>query len=148
MTKESYPPCGGNHVGNVSTGPVVKRRQLLLALAAIAWCPLARTQSDEPQLGTPGKDAGWIPTPAGMVEAMLQMARAGASDYVVDLGSGDGRIPILAAKEFNARALGIELNPELVAYSVRAAAREGLADHVRFVHGDIFEVAELTPTRV
>lgn len=115
------------------------RRRALLALAALAWLLPGRAQEREPVLGTPGKDAGWIPTPAGMVEALLQAARVSPSDYVVDLGSGDGRIPILAAKQFGARALGIEFNAELVAYSERAAAREGVAGRVRFVRGDIFE---------
>src|SRR5207244_3013002 len=62
-----------------------------------------------------------------------------SADYVVDLGSGDGRIPILAAKTYGSRALGIELNGDLVAYSQQQAARAGLADRVKFVRGDIFE---------
>jgi SAM-dependent methyltransferase len=115
------------------------RRTLITALPLLVLGAKAAAQVPEPQLGTPGKDAGWIPTPAGMVEAMLAMARVSGKDYVVDLGSGDGRIPILAAKRFGARALGIELNGDLVAYSVQAAAREGVADRVKFVRGDIFE---------
>jgi hypothetical protein len=91
-----------------------------------------------PVLGTPGKDSGWIPTPAGMVEAMLEMAGVTREDTVVDLGSGDGRIPILAAKMFGARGLGIEYNGDLVTYSKGVARREGLADRVEFIQGDIF----------
>jgi SAM-dependent methyltransferase len=92
-----------------------------------------------PELGTPGKDAGWIPTPNGMVESMLEMADVSQADFVVDLGSGDGRIPILAAKQFGARAMGIELNPDMVAYSQRAATSAGVADRAKFVRGDIFQ---------
>jgi SAM-dependent methyltransferase len=117
-----------------------QRRALLIALPLLACAPRARAQNaPQPVFGTPGKDAGWIPTPNGMVEAMLKMARVSPSDLLVDLGSGDGRIPILAAREFGSRALGIELNGDLVAYSEQAAAREGLAGRVKFVRGDIFE---------
>jgi len=119
------------------------------ALAAISGLPLlglplaAYTQTapvPEPVFGTPGKDSGWIPTPAGMVETMLEMAGVTASDLVCDLGSGDGRIPLLAAKRYGARGLGIEYNGDLVRYSDSVALKEGLADRVKFVQGDIFAV--------
>lgn len=132
--------------------PIQARRRLLrqglLALAApalagmtpLASRALAQSAPAEPVpvLGTPGKDSGWIPTPAGMVEAMLEMAGVTREDTVVDLGSGDGRIPILAAKMFGARGLGIEYNGDLVTYSKGVARREGLADRVEFIQGDIF----------
>jgi SAM-dependent methyltransferase len=92
----------------------------------------------KPLYGTASKDSGYIPTPATLVERMLVMARVGPDDLLVDLGSGDGRIPLLAAQRFGARALGIELIPELVAYSRREAERLGLGERVRFVQGDIF----------
>jgi len=117
-----------------------RRRALLLALAACA--PFARaeeTKAPEPVFGTPGKDAGWIPTPDTMVEAMLKLARLSSADLLVDLGSGDGRIPILAAREFGSRGLGIEFNADLVAYSRQRAVREGVADRVKFIRGDIFQ---------
>ena len=117
-----------------------KRRDLVftLPLACFSSCAFAQS-APEPVFGTPGKDAGWIPTPSGMVDAMLRVARVSASDLVVDLGSGDGRIPILAAKSFGSRGLGIELNGDLVAYSQEQAVKEGVADRVKFVRGDIFE---------
>jgi len=116
------------------------RRAFLAALPLIACARTVLAQEPpQPVFGTPGKDAGWIPTPAGMVEAMLRMARVSPSDLVVDLGSGDGRIPILAAKSFGSRGLGIELNGDLVAYSVREAQRAGVGARVKFVRGDIFE---------
>lgn len=117
-------------------------RRTLLASMALAALPLgafAQT-APAPVFGTPGKDAGWIPTPAPMVEGMLRMAGVSRDDLVVDLGSGDGRIPIFAAKAFGARGLGIELNKDLVAYSIETAKKEGVADRARFVNGDIFEV--------
>ncbi|OGA79158.1 MAG: hypothetical protein A3G27_00220 [Betaproteobacteria bacterium RIFCSPLOWO2_12_FULL_66_14] len=128
-----------SHFPTPAVQPSLRRRALLLSLPLLAAGSRAWSQAPEPKLGTPGKDAGWIPTPAGMVEAMLAMARVSKSDLVVDLGSGDGRIPILAAKLFGARALGVELNADLVAYSDQAAAKEGVADRVKFVRGDIFE---------
>ena len=118
------------------------RRQALLASFALAALPISvfAQSAPAPVLGTPGKDAGWIPTPAPMVEGMLRMAGVSKNDLVVDLGSGDGRIPIFAAKAFGARGLGIELNRDLVAYSVESAKKEGVSDRARFVQGDIFEV--------
>jgi SAM-dependent methyltransferase len=118
--------------------PMNRRRRALLTLPLLAAAP-ALAQVKEPVLGTPGQDAGWIPTPNGMVEAMLEMAKVTKADFVVDLGSGDGRIPILAAKQFGARAMGVELNGDLVAYSDASARKEGVADRVKFVHGDIFK---------
>jgi SAM-dependent methyltransferase len=110
----------------------------LPALPALACLTNAYAQVPEPVLGTPGKDSGWIPTPNGMVEAMLEMAGTSPADTVVDLGSGDGRIPILAAKRYGARGLGIEYNGDLVKYSDSVAQKEGLSDRVKFVQGDIF----------
>ncbi|HEY0337139.1 MAG TPA: methyltransferase domain-containing protein [Burkholderiales bacterium] len=89
-------------------------------------------------MGQKGKDVVWIPSPAGMVEKMLDMAHVTRLDYVIDLGSGDGRNVIAAAKR-GARALGVEYNPDLVELSKRTAASEGVADRVTFVQGDMFE---------
>ncbi len=126
---------------NTAIAPCARRRALLASLALGALPLSAFAQSaPAPVFGTPGKDAGWIPTPAPMVEGMLRMAGVSRDDLVVDLGSGDGRIPIFAAKAFGARGLGIELNRDLVAYSVETAKKEGVADRATFVNGDIFEV--------
>jgi SAM-dependent methyltransferase len=94
-------------------------------------------ESFEPVVGQPGKDVVWVPTPDAVVQAMLDMANVGADDYVVDLGSGDGKIAIAAARR-GARALGIEYNPKMVEISKRNAEAAGV-DNVRFVQGDIFE---------
>ena len=122
-----------------------RRRRLLLAAASMAFAGTSRAQNaaqpaPQPVFGTPGKDAGWIPTPDGMVEAMLRLGKTTREDFVVDLGSGDGRIPIFAAQVFGARSMGVEYNPDLVAFSQQRARNAGLADRVRFIRGDVFEV--------
>jgi SAM-dependent methyltransferase len=93
----------------------------------------------EPKPYQEGKDVIWLPTPQALVDKMLQMAQVGPRDFVIDLGSGDGRTVITAAKKFGARAMGIEYNPDMVEYSTRAAAREGVAGKVRFMKADLFE---------
>lgn len=103
-----------------------------IALAQSAPAPYV------PSSGQPGKDVVWVPTDQGLVDRMLDMARVTADDYLVDLGSGDGRTVITAAKR-GARALGIEYNPDMVALSRRAAEAEGVAERAEFRQGDIFE---------
>jgi SAM-dependent methyltransferase len=92
----------------------------------------------EPVEGQPGKDVVWVPTPPVLVEKMLDMARVTPRDYVMDLGSGDGRNVIAAAKR-GARALGVEYNPDMVELSRRIAIKEGVADKATFVQGDMYE---------
>jgi SAM-dependent methyltransferase len=92
----------------------------------------------KPQVGQKGKDVIWIPTPQALVDKMLDMAKVMPQDYVIDLGSGDGRMVITAAKR-GARALGIEYNPDLVELSKRNAANEGVGENARFVKADLFE---------
>jgi precorrin-6B methylase 2 len=92
----------------------------------------------EPTVGQAGKDVVWVPTPDTLVEKMLDMAQVTARDYVIDLGSGDGRTVIAAAKR-GARALGIEYNPDMVELSKRNAAAAGVADKATFIKADIFE---------
>jgi SAM-dependent methyltransferase len=96
------------------------------------------TEADDPYVGQPGKDVIWVPTPLTLVEKMLDMAAVTAKDYVMDLGSGDGRNIIAAAKR-GARALGVEYDPKLVELSRRRAAAEGVAHRASFVQGDMFE---------
>jgi len=92
----------------------------------------------EPKSGQAGKDVVWVPTQQALVDTMLNMAGATPADYVIDLGSGDGRTVITAAKR-GIRALGIEYNPDLVALSQRNAQQEGVAERATFRHGDIFQ---------
>jgi hypothetical protein len=118
------------------------RGVVVLALAAFAATAAAQAQKKEdftPQVGQAGKDVIWVPTPEELVERMLRMAQTTPNDFVIDLGSGDGRIAITAGKKFNARAMGIEYNPDMVEVSNRNASKEGVAAKVRFVKADIFE---------
>jgi SAM-dependent methyltransferase len=92
----------------------------------------------EPQVGQAGKDVVWVPTPQILVEKMLDLAEVTPKDFVVDLGSGDGRNIIAAAKR-GARAVGFEYNPDMVELSRWTAAKEGVSDKATFVQGDMFE---------
>ena len=95
-------------------------------------------QEFQPQVGQEGKDVIWVPTPQALVDKMLDMAKVTAKDYVIDLGSGDGRTVITAAKR-GAKALGIEYNPDMVELSKRNAAKEGVSDKASFMKADLFE---------
>ena len=109
---------------------------LLLAIAASPAA--AQDKPFEPQVGQAGKDVVWVPTPEAMVERMLDLAKVTPQDFVMDLGSGDGRNVIGAARR-GARALGVEYNPDMVALSQRRAREAGVADRAQFVQGDMFE---------
>ena len=91
-----------------------------------------------PQIGQQGKDVIWVPTPESLVERMLDMTGVTARDYVIDLGAGDGRTVIAAAKR-GARALGIEYNPDMVVLAKRNAEKAGVGDRAQFLQGDIFK---------
>jgi hypothetical protein len=93
----------------------------------------------KPQSGQAGKDVIWVPTPDGVVNRMLTMAKTTPKDYVIDLGAGDGKIAIAAARDFGARALGIEYNPDMVKLANCMARAAGVADKAQIKHGDIFK---------
>jgi len=112
-----------------------------LCLALFLACGLAQAQPAkeyEPSVGQEGKDVVWVPTPQELVDKMLDMAKVTPKDYVIDLGSGDGRTVITAAKR-GSKALGIEYNPDMVELSKRNAAKEGVGDKANFVKADLFE---------
>jgi SAM-dependent methyltransferase len=92
----------------------------------------------QPSVGQEGKDVIWVPTPQALVDKMLDLAKVTPKDNVIDLGSGDGRTVITAAKR-GAHALGIEYNPDMVELSKRNAAKEGVSDRASFVKADLFE---------
>lgn len=119
-----------------------RRSSLLfwLVLGITSSCAQAQSGKSEyqPQVGQEGKDVIWVPTPQPLVDRMLDMGKVTSQDYVIDLGSGDGRTVITAAKR-GARALGIEYNPEMVELSRRNAAKEGVNDRASFVKADLFE---------
>jgi Methyltransferase domain len=92
----------------------------------------------QPEVGQAGKDVVWVPTPQALVDKMLEMAKVTPKDYVIDLGSGDGRTVITAAKK-GSKALGIEYNPDMVELSKKNAAKEGVSDKASFMKADLFE---------
>jgi len=112
-----------------------------LTLSAVASCAFAQAQSTQdfhPEVGQIGKDVVWVPSPEQLVDKMLDMAKVTPKDFVMDLGSGDGRTVIAAARR-GAHTLGVEYNPDMVALSKRNAAKAGVSDKARFVEGDIFK---------
>jgi SAM-dependent methyltransferase len=109
------------------------------ALAAPAFAQAQKEASTyEPSSGQPGKDVVWVPTPQVVVDKMLDMAKLGSRDFVMDLGSGDGRTVITAAKR-GARALGVEYNPDMVELPKRNAEKEGVSGKAAFIKADLFE---------
>jgi SAM-dependent methyltransferase len=107
-------------------------------LAGAAMATEAPDKPYEPTVGQEGKDVVWVPTPFSLVEKMLDLAKVTPQDYVMDLGSGDGRNVIAAAKR-GARALGVEYNADMVELSRRNAAKAGVDERAQFVQGDMYE---------
>jgi len=117
------------------------RWTLGLALTGVTFTAFGQNQAAkpfEPQVGQEGKDVVWVPTPQALVDRMLDMAKVTPKDYVMDLGSGDGRTVITAAKR-GVRATGIEYNPEMVELSKRNAEKEGVSARAEFKKADLFE---------
>ena len=121
-----------------------------LLAAALAGCGGAapeRTTAAPPAATAPAPpkqdaelDVPYVPTPTVVVDRMLEMAKVKKGDVVYDLGSGDGRIVITAAQKYGARGIGYDLNPQRIAESNENAKKAGVADRVRFVQQDLFEV--------
>ena len=112
---------------------------LLAACSALAFAqPQKAPAAYEPTSGQEGKDVVWVPTSQALVDRMLDMAKVTPRDFVMDLGSGDGRTVITAAKR-GARALGVEYNPDMVALSQKNAEKEGVGGRATFVKADLFE---------
>ena len=107
---------------------------LLLATASVACAQ----QDFKPYVGQQGKDVVWVPTPDEVVDRMLTMAQTKPEDFVVDLGAGDGKIAIAAAKKFGAKSMGVEYNPDMVAFAQKNAQAAGVTGKAQIVHGDIF----------
>jgi hypothetical protein len=99
----------------------------------------APVAAQAPVKGQEGKDVIWWPTPDSLVQMMLKTANVTDKDYVVDLGAGDGKIVIAAARDFGARALGLEYNPDLVAFARKEAEKAGVSDKAKFERADIFK---------
>jgi len=126
---------------------ILRGAALALAFAMLAAAPVASAQPFKPYVGQQGKDVVWVPTPDEVVERMLNMAQTKPEDYVIDLGAGDGKIAITAAKKFGARALGVEYNPEMVSHAQSNARAAGVLGKAQIVHGDIF-VTDFTKATV
>jgi precorrin-6B methylase 2 len=123
-----------------------RSRPLRWAVSAIgimlmSSCIFVRAQEKgeyQPKVGQAGKDVVWVPTQQDLVDRMLEMAKVTSRDYVIDLGSGDGRTVITAAK-LGAQALGIEYNPDMVELSKRNAVDAGVTSNASFIKADLFE---------
>src|SRR5881628_2927533 len=109
-----------------------------LALAGIVYGQAKQAAQFEPQVGQAGKDVVWVPTPQELVNKMLDLAKVTPQDFLMDLGSGDGRTVITAAKR-GTRAMGIEYNPDMVELSTKNAAAAGVTGKATFVKADLFE---------
>lgn len=123
---------------------------LLCGIAVQVQAQSVQTASDQsardacektfkPSTGQSGKDVVWVPTNDPLVTRMLDMAKVNKNDLVYDLGAGDGKIAIAAAKQFGARAIGVEYNPDMARLAQCLVRAEGVADKVKVVQGDIFE---------
>jgi precorrin-6B methylase 2 len=111
---------------------------LVLLAPSTTFAQSAQSETFQPTVGQPGKDVVWVPTPQELVEKMLDLAKVTKQDFLMDLGSGDGRTVIAAAKR-GLRAQGVEYNPDMVALSQRNAKEAGVSDRAQFVKADLFE---------
>ncbi|MGH9386488.1 MAG: class I SAM-dependent methyltransferase [Vicinamibacterales bacterium] len=118
---------------------MVGRACLVLSIVVIALSlPVRAQQVYQPTVGQAGKDVVWVPTSLELIEKMLDLANVTRDDFVIDLGSGDGRNVIAAARR-GARGLGVEFNPDMVGLSKRLAAEAGVSQLATFVEGDMYE---------
>jgi len=124
-------------------------RSIALVVAAVCGAGLfVAASTTSPQSATAAApDVLFVPTPQPVVEAMLEAAGVKAGDVVYDLGCGDGRIVITAARKFGARGVGIDIDPAMVKAATAEAASAGVADRVRFITGNLFS-ADLSDATV
>ncbi len=116
----------------------------LCLLAGFLWpAPAAAAQTPEASKSL----APWVPTPPEIVDKLLEAGEVKANEVVYDLGAGDGRVVIAAAKKFKARAVGVEISPKLVETAMQRIKEEGLEDRAKIIHGDLREV-DLSPADV
>ena len=124
--------------------PLASRRTLFALVVlcvglCLAGCAGQAPQGYQPRLGQAGKDVMWLPTRDALLARMLQVAAVGPDDLLADLGAGDGKILVAAARDHGARALGVEYDPRLARLARENAARAGVADRVEVIEGDIFK---------
>ncbi len=132
---ELRPPAHRASFATVRRALSRSRRQLVFAVLSALACAMPAVTATAQDV-----DAGpYVPTPQYIVDRMLQMAAVGSNDYVIDLGSGDGRIVITAAKRFGARGLGVDISEKLVDLAVTNAHKEQVAERAKFVRQDAFK---------
>lgn len=117
--------------------PVMPRTRTRSAIAAL-FCVFAAVTGPHAAVGAQGADVPYVPTPWHVVDAMLGMAQVGPDDYLIDLGSGDGRIVITAAKKHGTRGFGVDIDGALVSDAQREARRQGVDDRVAFYTRNLF----------
>ena len=123
----------------------MKLSRFLFYVLLTSWLNLAfastTTNSAEykPKVGQEGKDVIWVPTPEGLIDKMLAAAKVSDKDTLFDLGAGDGIIAITAARQYGAKSVGIEYNPEMAQFARRKVAEAGMTDKVKIITGDIFQ---------
>lgn len=122
------------------------RSLALSCLAVVIVVGAALAEKFEPRVGQPGKDVVWVPSPQALVDRMLDIAKLAPGEYLMDLGSGDGRTVITAAKR-GATAVGVEFNPNMVNLAREAAKQAGVSDRATFIEGDLFQ-ADLSKANV
>ena len=116
---------------------LIASRRLCLILCALVALLLGRAPLGHAQ--PRALDVPYVPTPQHIVEAMLRLAQPTAGDFLVDLGCGDGRIPVTAAQTFGTRGFGVDLNPARIKEARANAAKAGVTDKVAFIEGDLFK---------
>jgi len=129
--------CARSRTARISRRALASAAMACVLAAAAPVSAQEKTEGYKPTVGQMGKDSVWVPTPDSLIEHMLDLAKVSDKDLLIDLGSGDGRIPIAAGKR-GARAIGVEWDEKLVALSDEAAKTAGVADKVEFVRHDMF----------
>lgn len=118
---------------------MLSRRSVLLGAATLIAAPATVQHAFAQTATAPRLDVPFVPTPQEVVDKMLELAKVGKGDFLIDLGSGDGRIPVTAAKQYGVRALGVDLNPQRIKEANERAKEAGVTDLVEFRQQDLFE---------
>ncbi len=118
---------------------VISRRSAILGAAALIAAPAIIRRADAQTEPTPRLDVPFVPTPQEVVDKMLELAKVQKTDFLIDLGSGDGRIPVTAAQKFGVKALGVDINPQRIKEANERAQAAGVTNLVEFRQQDLFQ---------